>query len=582
MREATALYKYIARYKVTTIFGILLVFAGGGFALVQPALLGAAVDNIQKLLNNQTNDNRLGLLIAVIMILAIAEGVVRFGYRFLITQMSRRVEFDMRADLFRHIQTLDQGYFQTIHTGDLMSRATNDLNQVRNFVGMGIGNVVNTVFFFVVAMILMFSISVPLALINLVVLPFVSIAFWVTGHQMHLRYQKVQAKFADLSTHAQENFSGIRVIKAYVQEDLEIEEFAQKNRDYIKDNLKYVQLSGLLWPLMFLILGLADAFILFVGAGEVIQGHISLGQFVQFNGYLLLLSWPMIALGWVVNLYQQGMASMTRILEVLNIKSKIESPIEPVVLETVRGDIEFLNVGLKYGEVWALRHVSFQIPAGTSCAIVGPTGAGKTSLVNLLARVYDPQEGEVLLDSVPVTRLSLEALRRSLGYVPQDTFLFSLPLQENVAFGVPQFTSGEVEAATNTARLSKDLPQIPGGLTAMIGERGVTLSGGQKQRAAIARGVMRDPAVLILDDALSSIDTQTQSEILGQLRHVLEGRTSLLISQRISTIKDCNQIVVLADGGVVERGTHQQLLHANGLYASMYRRELLSQELDES
>ena len=272
MREATALYRYIARYKATTIFGILLVFAGGGFALVQPALLGEAVDNIQKLLNNQTNDNRLGLLIAVIMFLAVAEGVVRFGYRFLITQMSRRVEFDMRADLFRHIQTLDQGYFQTIHTGDLMSRATNDLNQVRNFVGMGIGNVVNTVFFFVVGMILMFSISVPLALINLIVLPFVSIAFWVTGHQMHLRYQKVQAKFADLSTHAQENFSGIRVIKAYVQEDLEIQEFAEKNREYIKDNLKYVQLSGLLWPLMFLILGLADAFILFVGAGEVIQG----------------------------------------------------------------------------------------------------------------------------------------------------------------------------------------------------------------------------------------------------------------------------------------------------------------------
>lgn len=582
MAEVKALWRYIARYNRTTFGGLLLICVGGGLALIQPALLGAAVDNVQRLLNKQTSDNRLGLLIALILSLGILEGVARFAQRFQLTWMSRKVEFDMRADLFRHIQTLDQAYFQTIHTGDMMSRATNDLNAVRNFTGMGIGNVANTVFFFVVGMVLMFSISVPLALINLVVLPFVSIAFWVTGHQMHLRYQKVQAKFADISTHAQENFSGIRVIKAYVQEDLEIEEFAEKNRDYIKDNLKYVQLSGMLWPLMFLILGLADAFILFVGAGEVIKQHITLGQFVQFNGYLLLLSWPMIALGWVVNLYQQGMASMTRILEVMNVKAKIQSSPAPLKLEKVRGEVEFRDVSLRYGEHWTLRHINFKVPAGTSCAIVGPTGAGKTSLVNLLARVYDPQEGEVLLDGVEVRRLALDELRHSLGYVPQDTFLFSMSLQENIAFGVRHYLPEQVEMATETARLSKDLPQISGGLQAMIGERGVTLSGGQKQRTAIARGVMRDPAVLILDDALSSIDTQTQSEILANLNQVLQGRTSLLISQRISTIKDCDQIVVLDNGQIIERGDHQHLLRQNGLYASMYRRELLSQELDAS
>jgi ATP-binding cassette subfamily B protein len=482
------------------------------------------------------------------------------------------------------MQAQDQEYYQNIHTGDLMSRTTNDLNQVRNFLGMGIGNFFQTIFTFTLAMVFMFSLDATLAWVVLVVLPLVSISFSLTGRAMQVRYEKVQAKYGDLSTHAQENFSGIRVIKAYVQEDLEIKRFSQKNREYIQNNLAYVRLSGLMWPLMFLILGMTTALILWIGGQAVVEKRLTLGQLVQFISYVALLSWPMIALGWVVNLFQQGMASMKRIAEVLHSTPAIVSPPDGFKHEQLRGEVEYVAVGLKYGDNWVLRDISFQVRAGTSCAIVGPTGAGKTTLVNMLSRVRDPNEGRVLLDGVDVRQLDLSELRRRLGYVPQDTFLFSLPLAENVAFGLEDkaYSQAQVEQAAATARLSKDLEQIPGGLEALIGERGVTLSGGQKQRTAIARAVMRDPAILILDDALSSIDTQTQAEILDNLRQVMAGRTSLIISQRISTVKDCDQILVLDNGQIIERGNHRSLLAHNGLYASMYRRELLSQELEES
>jgi ATP-binding cassette subfamily B protein len=573
------LWQFSVKYKWLWILGLICTIIGGSFALVSPTLVGSAVDNLSR---PEADHNQLWVIALALIGFAVVEGIFRFGGRFLYMQASRKIEQDMRAALFKHMQAMDQAYYQTIHTGDLMSRATNDLNAVRNFLGMGVGNFFQTVYLFGLALVLMFRLNVLLALIVLVVLPCVSVAFFVTGHRMRLRYEKVQAKYSDLSTHAQENFSGIRVIKAYVQEDPEIKKFAEQNRTYIKDNLAYVQLSGMLWPLMFFIQGMATALVIWVGAMQVIEGKLTLGQLVQFTGYLALLSWPMIALGWVVNLFQQGMASMGRIKEVLKTTPEITDPISPVKLEKVRGEIEFDNVGLRYGETWVLRHVSFQIPVGTSCAIVGPTGAGKTSLVNLLSRVHDPQEGEIRLDGLNIRHLSLAELRHQLGYVPQDTFLFSLPLVENIAFGVKDYDLAQVERAAETARLSKDLPQIPGGLTAMIGERGVTLSGGQKQRTAIARAVMRDPRILILDDALSSIDTQTQSEILANLREVLAGRTSLIISQRISTVKEADQIIVIDDGQIIERGDHRSLLTQNGLYANMYRRELLSQELEEA
>lgn len=431
------LWKYSIKYKWGWILGLTCTVIGGSFALVSPSLIGVAIDN----LTHPEADHGQLLVIALAVIgFGVLEGLFRFGARFTYTQASRKIEQDMRAELFRHMQMMDQAYYQTIHTGDLMSRATNDLNAVRNFLGMGVGNFFQTIYMFGLALVLMFSLNVTLALIVLVVLPCISIAFFITGHKMRLSYEKVQAKYSDLSTHAQENFSGIRVVKAYAQEDLEIAKFAEQNRVYIRDNLAYVQLSGLLWPLMFLIQGIATALVVWVGGMQVIEGKLTLGQLVQFTGYLALLGWPMIALGWVVNLFQQGMASLTRIREVLKTTPDVRDPAQPVKLEKVQGELEFDNLGLRYGEVWVLRHLSFQVPAGTTCAIVGPTGAGKTSLVNLLARVYDPQEGEIRLDGLDTRELSLADLRRNLGYVPQDTFLFSLPLVENIAFGLKDYT----------------------------------------------------------------------------------------------------------------------------------------------
>jgi ATP-binding cassette, subfamily B, multidrug efflux pump len=574
------LWRYNLKYKASWIGGVLIVLIAAGLSLVAPRLLGAGVDN----LSNPNADHSLILWFALAIIgVAVLEGILRFASRFLIVSASRRVELDVRADFFTKLQQQDMAYYQNAHTGDIMSRGTHDLTQVRNFLGMGISNLTNTVFVFVLAMILMFSLNAGLAAIVLVVLPLASVAFFLTSKAMQDRYEKVQAKFGDLSTHAQENFSGIRVIKAYAQEELEMGKFARENRNYIDENLKYTRLSGLMWPLMFLILGSATAIVLWLGGRLVIEGKLTLGELVQFMSYIALLGWPMIALGWVMNLFQQGVASMRRISEVLVSQPDIVSPEKPYELEQVRGRIEYANVGVQYGDRWILQDISFVIPAGTSCAIVGPTGAGKTTLVNMLARVRDPNKGFVYLDDTDIRRYDVADLRRALGYVPQDTFLFSLPLRENIAFGVAEnsYTLGDVERAAEAARLSKDLEQIPGGLTATIGERGVTLSGGQKQRTAIARAVMRDPSVLILDDALSSIDTHTQSEILANLKEVMTGRTSIIISQRISTIKDCDQIIVIDNGSILEQGDHRTLLNHNGLYASMYRRELLSQELEE-
>jgi ATP-binding cassette, subfamily B, multidrug efflux pump len=574
------LWRYNLKYKASWIGGVLIVLIAAGLSLVAPRLLGAGVDN----LSNPNADHSLILWFALAIIgVAVLEGILRFASRFLIVSASRRVELDVRADFFTKLQQQDMAYYQNAHTGDIMSRGTHDLTQVRNFLGMGISNLTNTVFVFVLAMILMFSLNAGLAAIVLVVLPLASVAFFLTSKAMQDRYEKVQAKFGDLSTHAQENFSGIRVIKAYAQEELEMGKFARENRNYIDENLKYTRLSGLMWPLMFLILGSATAIVLWLGGRLVIEGKLTLGELVQFMSYIALLGWPMIALGWVMNLFQQGVASMRRISEVLVSQPDIVSPEKPYELEQVCGRIEYANVGVQYGDRWILQDISFVIPAGTSCAIVGPTGAGKTTLVNMLARVRDPNKGFVYLDDTDIRRYDVADLRRALGYVPQDTFLFSLPLRENIAFGVAEnsYTLGDVERAAEAARLSKDLEQIPGGLTATIGERGVTLSGGQKQRTAIARAVMRDPSVLILDDALSSIDTHTQSEILANLKEVMTGRTSIIISQRISTIKDCDQIIVIDNGSILEQGDHRTLLNHNGLYASMYRRELLSQELEE-
>jgi ATP-binding cassette subfamily B protein len=520
-------------------------------------------------------------------------------------------------DLFRRYLGLDQGFFSHNHTGDLMARATNDLSAVRQFLGAGINGTATAVLTFIAAAALMLQINLLLALVVLLLMPLSTVVFVVVGGRMRQIFTSVQDQFGNISTRAQENFSGIRTIKAYAQEQAELAVFVDDNVRYRQLNLRYVLLSGALWPSMALSLGSVAALVLLVGGRQVAAGTLSIGELVQFNAYLGLLSFPMIMLGWMVSLYQQAAASMGRLIEVLRREPEIVSRPAARPLPTPRGDLEFRGVGIRYeraGEIarqaeagaarpadlpalpvsllpnlpasqpadWLLEEISFRVPAGTSLAIVGATGAGKTTLVNLLGRVCDTDAGEVLFDGYDVRDLDLVDLRRAIAYVPQETFLFSVPLRENVAFGLGDGgDEGRLAHAVGVSRLSNDLAQFPDGLDTMVGERGVTLSGGQKQRVAIARAVARDPAVLILDDAMSSVDTHTAAQILAGLREVMRGRTSIIIAQRIATVKDASQIILLDGGRIVERGTHQELLKLGGRYAAMYRRELLVSELSD-
>ena len=577
MSTLRPLLPYLRRHRGRLLFGIVMIVANTILALTQPYLLGRAIDA----LNQGRPQSEIVTLAAAILGLVLVQAGVLFSMRMALVGQARIIEYEMRGDLFAHLQAMEHAFFQEMHTGDIMARATNDLNAVREMLGPGIMNSISTSLMFGIAMLLMFSLNPLLAAVVVVVLPLVSVAFVIVGRRMHRQYEKVQSQFGVLSTLAQENFSGIRVVKAYGQEEHEIATFAAGNREYLQKSLAFYRLEGLMWPMMSLVLGTAAALILLVGGNEVIAGRLTLGQFVQFNGYLALLSWPMIALGWVVTLYQRGTASLGRLNAVMRQAPAIADSARTQPVSTISGDIVFDNVSLSYEERPVLQNVSFHIPAGHTLAIVGATGAGKTSIVNLLTRVVEAKSGTVLIDGFDVREIPLAVLRRNIGYVPQDTFLFSVPLRENVAFGVDDPTPAAVARAVETARLSKDVDQFPQGLDTMIGERGVTLSGGQKQRTALARAVMRDPAILILDDALSSIDTQTQAEILAGLLQVLANRTSIIISQRISTVKAADDIIVLDDGRIIEQGTHQQLLTQGGVYSRMYRRELLSQELDE-
>ena len=477
------------------------------------------------------------------------------------------------------------------------------------FLGPGISNLLGSTLLLLTAATLMFFTNPLLAAIVILLLPMVAVLFVVIGERMRVIFRKVQDQFGEISTRAQENFSGIRTIKAYAQEEAEIRVFRAANERYRALNLRYVLLSGMLWPIIGLMLGTIGALVLLIGGRMVATGEMTVGELVLFNAYLAQLAWPVIALGWTVDLYQQGAASLVRIGEVLQRSPAIASSPDAPRDFVVRGDVEFRNVGLRFSyspgtngdspshyanayvqeprssvpdaPEWVLRHVSFRIPQGSSLGIVGATGAGKTTLVNLLVRVRDPDEGQVLIDGHDVRTLPLDALRRGIGYVPQDTFLFSVPIRENVTFGRPDATDEQMMQALTVSRLINDIEQFPQGIDTLIGERGVTLSGGQKQRTAIARAILRDPAILVLDDALSSVDTHTAAGILAGMRAMMKGRTGIIIAQRIATVKDADQIIVLHNGEIVERGTHRELIECGGRYAEMYRRELLRAELEE-
>ena len=613
MHALRSLWPYMRPYRGLVFIGLLCAVCSAAVASSGPYVLRLAIDDIKA---RGVDLNTLLRYGAIIVGIALVDGCFKFGSRRLIIGSSNNVEHDIRRSLFDRFLLLDQNFYSHAHTGDLMARATNDLSAVRQFLGPGLNSVALAVFTLIAAAALMLSINVQLALTVLLLLPLVSVIFVFVGRRMRAAFSNVQTQFGDISTRAQENFSGIRTIKAYAQEDAEIGVFREANEEYRKLNLRYVLLSGALWPLIALIMGFVAALVLLIGGQMVASGTITLGELVQFNAYLGLLSFPMIALGWTVNLYQQASASLDRLNEVLRRQPAVATAPDALATAAIAGAIEFRDVGIRFDHAlaetngttaaassgngassdnpkydgWVLRHISFSVPRGSSLAIVGATGAGKSTLVNLLGRVRDPDEGQVLVDGEDVRALPLDALRQAIAYVPQETFLFSVPLRENVIFGVDHVVGDEgadldaalrarTDRAVEVSRLSNDLGQFPEGIDTLVGERGVTLSGGQKQRTAIARAVMRDPTILILDDALSSVDTHTAAEILKGLRDVMRNRTSIIIAQRIATVKDADRVIVLHEGHIDEQGTHHELIQRGGRYAAMYRRELLEAEL---
>jgi len=576
------LHPYLKKYRRGFAWGTLCVLLLNGIWVQFPRVLRIAIDYLDK---GGRDLKRLGFYALLIVLIATTKGIFQFLTRWIVIGISRDIEFDLRNDMFEHLERLSYPYYQRNRTGDIMARATNDLNAVRMLLGPAIMYTANTVVFTAGALFYMFRISPKLTAITFLPLPVASIVIQYFGRQIHERFEKIQAMFSDISARAQENFSGARVIRAYAQEAAEIRQFEKANTEYIVRSLPLARLIGLLWPTLEVTLGFAIVLVLWLGGQEVLRNKMSPGDFAAFLTYMVQLTWPVIALGWVVNIFQRGTASLSRINEILQEVPEIADekavraagPPEP----EIRGEIEFRNLNFSYNGVPVLRDVNLQIPAGSSLAIVGPTGSGKTTLVDLLPRVYDASPGTVLIDGRPIREYPIEFLRRSIGFVPQETFLFSDTIRENIAFGNEDATPEEVRAAAAAANIAVDIESFPDGFNTMVGERGITLSGGQKQRTAIARAILRNPRILILDDALSSVDTQTEDKILNHLHEVMHGRTTIFISHRVSTVRNADRIVVLHGGRIVELGTHEELLARNGYYTDLYNKQLLEEELAE-
>jgi ATP-binding cassette subfamily B multidrug efflux pump len=590
------LLPYLKRYRWSYAAGTVCVFLTNGIWILFPLVIGRAADDLREGVTRHKLLFYAGLLLAI----AAFKGIFQFLTRWIVIGISREIEFDLRNDLFKHLERLSFSYYQRNRTGDIMARATNDLNAVRMLLGPAIMYSANTMVYTAGALAFMISISPRLTFYTFLPLPVVSIVIQYFGRRIHERFERIQAMFSDISARAQENFSGARLIRAYVQEEAEIRAFEKENHEYIRRSLKLVRLMGMLWPTLELLLGFAVVLVLWLGGREVLQGQdrvqlvsylgnkttlmlngsMGVGDFVAFTTYMVQLTWPVIALGWVINIFQRGTASLIRINEILLEQPEIQDGADARERQ-IEGEIEFRGLNFSYDEKEVLRDLNLRIPAGSSLAIVGPTGSGKTTLVSLIPRIYDAAPGMVLIDGRPLREYSIASLRKSIGFVPQETFLFSDRIRENIALGVDTATDQEIHNAAEAANIAADIESFPEGYQTLVGERGITLSGGQKQRTAIARALIRNPQILILDDALSSVDTHTEDKILNHLRDVMRGRTTIFISHRVSTVRNADRIAVLHGGAIVELGTHQELLALNGYYTDLYNKQLLEEELAE-
>ncbi|MGZ5449698.1 MAG: ABC transporter ATP-binding protein [Thermoanaerobaculia bacterium] len=575
MTAARRLIHYFALYKTRLILGAMCVVGSALFSLAKPLIVGNAVNALGSGFTREMLIRYGLMLIGASMI----EGVFLYLQRWIIIGASRHIEFDMRADFYGHLQKLPLRFYQEQRTGDLMSRATNDLGSVRMLVGPATMHSISAFLVVTGAFIMMLRIDVMMALLALTAVPVVAGLVKIFGERIHVRTRAVQDNFGEISARVQENLSGVRVVRAFTREASEIETFKRMNHEYVERNRSLIRLTATFYPALHALIGVMFVIVFFIGSRKMIAGTLSLGAFVAFQFYLGRMIWPLIALGWVVNLFQRGMASMKRLHEVWSVQPDA-NPTETVQMEP-QGNLEIRDLTFAYGTRPVLRDIHFDVRHGQTVGIVGRTGSGKSTLLSLITRSFEPPPGTIFLDGRPIETIPIHQLREWIGMVPQETFLFSESIAENIRFGRPDASDEEVDAVAAQAGLSTDVAGFPQGLGTFIGERGITLSGGQKQRTAIARALVRDPLILIMDDSLSAVDTHTEERILHALRSIRKGRTVLIVSHRVSSVKDADHIVVLDDGKIVERGTHEQLLDRGGYYADLYRRQTIEDELEE-